>query len=133
MNERALEMRSVRDILVDLKRRQRDLGMPIGVLAELAGISVSTVKRILGGNPQVAFASVLALADALGMGDLSNGESVSVMRQRQAEAKAEKLVGMVQGTSSLEGQAVDDSATRNMVDRTVVELLKGSSAALWAR
>jgi len=124
-------MKSVRDILIDLKRRQRDLGMPIYVLAERAGVSVSTVKRILGGNTQVAFASVWALADALGMTDLSSGERVAVMRQRQAEAKAEKLIGMVQGTSSLEGQAVDDSAIKNMVDRTVVRLLKGSSAALW--
>jgi len=107
--------------------------MPIDVLAERAGISASTVKRILGGKTQVAFASVLACAGALGMGDLSNGQSVSLMRQRQAEAKAEKLVAMVQGTSSLEGQAIGDSAVRNMIERTVVELLKGSSAALWAR
>lgn len=125
-------MAQAREILGILGERRRDLGMPVATLAKRAGVSVSTTKRILAGNPHIAFASLLAIADALGMRDLRHGENIVAMRQRQATEKAKRLVRMVQATSSLEGQAVDRAAERRMVARTVTELLRGSSAALWA-
>lgn len=125
-------MRQIREILKGLGRRRRDLGMPIRTLAVRAGVPIRTTERILGAGSRVAFASVLAVADALGMRDLHRGQDILAMRQRQAGEKAEKLVEMVQATSALEAQAVDRAAERRMVARTVAELLKGPLAVLWA-
>lgn len=125
-------MRQIRDILKGLGQRRRDLGMPIRTLAVRAGVPVRTTERILGAGSRVAFASVLAVADALGMRDLHRGQDIPAMRQRQATEKAEKLVKMIQATSALEAQAVDRAAERRMVARTVADLLKGRPAVLWA-
>ncbi len=120
------------DILRELAERRRLLKMPVEVLARRGGVSVRTTKRILAGNTHVAFGSVLAVARALGMGDLHRGEDIVAMRQRQAREKAEKLIKMVQATSALEGQAVDRAAESHMIARTVRDLLSGPAAALWA-
>jgi len=125
-------MTQAREILKVLGERRRDLGMPVATLAKRAGLCVSTTKRILAGNPRVAFASVVAIADALGIRDLRHSENIVSMREKQASEKAKRLVRMVQATSSLEGQAVDGVAEKRMVARTVTQLLRGSSAALWA-
>ncbi len=125
-------MTQVRDILRELAQRRVDLHMPIGVLARRAGVSVRTARRILDGSAHVAFASVLAVADALGMRDLSHGMRTDAMRQEQAREKARELVSDLQGTSALEGQAVGKSAERDMIARTVTELLSGAPVALWA-
>lgn len=125
-------MTQMPDILRELAKRRRDLRMPVETLATRAGVSARTTRRILAGNPHVAFASVLAVADALGMRDLSHGSNTDAMRQRQARQKAKQLVKIVQGTSALEGQAVDKTAERHMVARTVTDLLNGPPAALWA-
>lgn len=125
-------MRQIREILKGLGQRRRDLGMPIRTLAVRAGVPIRTTERILGAGSRVAFASVLAVADALGMRDLSDGKDIPAMRQRQATEKAEKLVEMVQATSALEAQAVDRAAELRMIARTVTDLLKGPPAVLWA-
>jgi hypothetical protein len=54
------------------------------------------------------------------------------VREQQAWKKARKLVGMVQGTSALEGQAVSEAAYQAMVERTYHELLAGSNHRLWS-
>jgi hypothetical protein len=55
------------------------------------------------------------------------------MRERQARVKARKLIALVQGTSALEGQAVDESDRRLMEQKTAAQLLAGSGLKLWGR
>ena len=52
-------------------------------------------------------------------------------RKKQARAKAKLLVGLVQGTSALEGQAVDSRHLESMIERTTAKLLR-SKRKLWA-
>ncbi len=54
------------------------------------------------------------------------------LKREQAERKARKLVSLVQGTSGLEGQAVDGQTLESMVERTTHELLAGSNRRLWS-
>lgn len=121
-------------ILTDMKRRWRDLKMPYRELSARCGVSVSTLKRILGGNAEASFSTVTAVAEALGVQlGVTDTESVASMRQHQARTKAKKLVAMVQGTSALEGQAVDQSDMELMEQRTTAELLAGPAHRLWGR
>lgn len=119
--------------LNDLDRRRRELGMGYAVLAKRSGVSLPTVYRILSGRHTAAsWANVVAIAEALGM---SAGFAPRVkadrLRHEQARQKAKRLVRMVQGTSGLEGQAVDADTIRRLENLTVHELLAGSKQRLW--
>jgi transcriptional regulator with XRE-family HTH domain len=117
----------------ELERRRKHLGMSHLVLARRAGVSLTTVQRILSGRHQGArIDHVAAIADALGMGrEFPSKKSAEDMRERQAEQKAKQLVDMVQGTAGLEGQAIDAHAMSEMVRRTMHELLAGPKRSLW--
>ena len=121
-------------IIHDLNKRRRRLGMSRADVARLSGVSVPTVQRILGKQDHDAtLSNLLAIAEALGLGlDIRPDAKVAALREQQARRKAERLVGMVQGSSALEGQAVDQETYERMVKQTVHELLAGPSRKLWA-
>jgi transcriptional regulator with XRE-family HTH domain len=127
-------MEAAIDILTKLSRRRRALQMPYPELGLRSGVPVSTLKRVLSGQTTAGFATVAAIADALGV-CLAEAPAtdIALMRQRQARAKARSLTAMVQGTSALEAQAVDPGEVELMEQRTVAELLSGSGRRLWAR
>ena len=121
-------------IIHDLNKRRRRLGMSRADVARLSGVSVPTVQRILGKQDHDAtLSNLLAIAEALGLGlDIRPDAKVAALREQQARRKAERLVGMVQGSSALEGQAVDQDTYERMVKQTVHELLAGPNRKLWA-
>lgn len=115
--------------------RRKELGMSYAALADRSGVSSPTVHRILSGRHEGArYSNVLALADALGVSLRIDAETpIERFRQQNARRKAQRLVGMVQATSALEGQAVRDDTVDGMVLRTVHELCAGPSRKLWAK
>jgi hypothetical protein len=126
--------RQISQQLRNLDARRRALGMSYAVLSARSGVPLASTKRILGGRQRSAsFASVSALAEALGAGfQFQRTAGVEEFRERQARHRAEQLVGMVQGTSGLEAQAVDPEALEQMIRRTTHELLAGPKRRLWA-
>jgi transcriptional regulator with XRE-family HTH domain len=117
--------------LLDLRRRR--LGMTFSSLAKRSGVSMPTVVRILLGREHSGnFANVVAIAEALGLGvRFDEKTKIEDLREKQARRKAERLVGLVQGSSGLEGQAVNSRMIRQMVQKTTHELLVGSRRKLW--
>jgi hypothetical protein len=141
--QRASRMDTARQTYLELDSRRRELGIPFSALSELSGVSQPVVQRLLGGKLQSPrFQSVIAVAQALGLQGLEILEggsikfdarvSAQLLREQQAWKKARRLVGMVQGTSALEGQAVDAAAYRAMLERAYHELLAGSNHRLWS-
>ena len=119
-------------ILADLNERRRQLGMSESVVAQRAGISPSTAHRTLAGRENPGYRAVEAIANALVAPLWRKPEDIALTLEKQAAAKAEKLVRLVQGSSALEGQAVDKVTRRQMVQRTKAELLAGPRRRLWA-
>jgi transcriptional regulator with XRE-family HTH domain len=126
-----------------LDLRRRELGISYSALADLSGVSQPALQRLLTGKVEApALTSVAAVARVLGMGTiriLDDGSikfdpavSAQALRERQARKKAAWLVGMVQGTSALEGQAVSNAEYQAMVESTYHELLAGSNHRLWS-
>jgi transcriptional regulator with XRE-family HTH domain len=112
----------------DLDRRRRALGITYKALAKRSGVPMPTVVRILSGSDSGArYANVQAIASALG-----DDADLEQFRETQARRKAQHLVAMVQGTSGLEGQALDEATIARMVNQTVHELLAGSGRKLWS-
>ena len=125
-------MTQLYDILADLNERRRQLGMSEIVVAQRADLSLSTVQRMFNGTGTPSSAALVGVASALGAKLVLKGASILRMQDQRASAKAEKLVRLVQGSSALEGQAVDRATRRQMVQRTKAELLAGSRRRLWA-
>ncbi len=127
-------MREDVPLLKDMNQRRRDLGISYELLSKRCGVSRPTVQRILSGRHTAAsFANIVAIAESLGL-TLRFGTKVDVRKlaREQAERKATKLVALVQGTSGLEVQAVDEKAVKSMVERTTHELLTGPKRKLWS-
>lgn len=117
-----------------LEARRRELGLSQAALAKLSGVSLPTVHRILAGHGSGAsFENVLLIAQTLGMNlEAVSNISTEQLLAHQARKKAERLVGMVQGTSALEGQGVSRQQIGRMITKTAQELLAGSRRRLWA-
>ncbi len=124
----------MKQLFSELDLRRRELGMSHAVLAQKARLSLPTVQRILSGHQtNASWANVLTLAEALGMTiDVRSVANAEDLREQQARRKAEHLVKMVQGTSGLEGQALDQQKFDQMLRRTVHELLAGPDRKLWS-
>lgn len=121
------------DLLGELENRRRRLRMPRNALAKRAGVSLPSLHRMLVvRDPGCSWASVLRVAEALGMSITAEARlSPQQFRHRQATKKAERLVSLLQGTSSLEGQGLDREELDDMVIETAAELMT-SKRKLWA-
>ena len=116
-----------------LEKRRRELGMSRPLLAKRSGVSLPTVHRILNGPLEHrSMANTVAVAEALGV-EVKFAPVVDSLeyQEREAKAKAQQLVGLVQGSSGLEAQAVDSETARRMVSQTVHELMAGPRRRIW--
>ncbi len=127
-------MEAAHESFRSLDQRRRQLGMSYAVLAKRSGVSMATVVRTLSGkHPEVGFGSVVRIATALGVRiQLTPRMSAQELRRQQAEEKARRLVGLVQGTAGLEGQAVGPEALAELTQETADTLLAGSRRNLWS-
>jgi transcriptional regulator with XRE-family HTH domain len=127
-------MQEVASLLKALDQRRRDLGLTYDLLSKRCGVSRPTVQRILSGRQAAAsFSNILAIAKSLGLSLRFVSElAPHMLKREQAERKAKKLVALVQGTSGLDGQAVDRATVESMVEKTAHELLAGSKRRLWS-
>lgn len=120
-----------------LDARRRELAMTYPALASRSGVSEPTIKRILtdrtgGDGVRASFAHVAAIAQALGMPLVPDPIDADDFRAAVAREKAERIALLVQGTSALEAQAVDQAAYRRLVERSIHELLAGPARRLWS-
>ena len=117
-----------------LDKRRQELGMTFEALSKRSEVPVSTLKAIFKkGVEHATFANVAAIADALGIDiEFANEVDSYELLHQQAVKKARELVGMVQGTSGLESQAVGQNQIEKMVQQLVHKLMAGSPRKLWA-
>lgn len=116
-----------------LDQRRWELGLTCSAVATRSGLGLRTVQCVLSGRESdPGLQTVCAIARELGASVTLQGDDVNDVRRRQAEKKATKLLALVQGTSALEGQALDRKAIASMRERTVRDLLAGSPRRLWA-
>lgn len=121
------------DILGFLARRRRELRMPISALAERAGTSVSTVKRVLAGDTSVSYDTLCRIAGAMGASFKLNARSPSAVIRQEARRKAKLVARMVQGTSAMEAQAVDTETLDRIAQATEAKLITRLGGMLWGK
>jgi len=109
--------------------------MSCAIVAERAGLSLSTVQRALA-NGEIApeLETLDKIADALGVKmriEIRNAINVSQMKAQQAKEKARRLAAITQGTSALEAMPIPSKTLAQMESRTAMQLLCGSPRRLW--
>lgn len=109
----------------ELEHRRAQLGLEPAWLARRARLPMETVQMVLDGDESAPEDMRALIENALG-----GYEDPEAFRYRTARAKAERLVRLVQGTMSLEGQGLRREILLQMIEETIRDLL-ASPRRLW--
>ena len=122
-------METYKDILNERRKR---LGMTYRIIAERTGLGWATVQRALTSGKNTTLESFTAIANVLGCKLIIKPiRRESELIKYQAEARAEILSGLVQGTSALEAQAVSQKKVNEVKQQLVHNLMSGCRRRLW--
>ena len=113
--------------LVDkIAMRKQALGISIENLAKLSHSGVRTVNRLLSGE-DVKLSTVEKITTVLGL-DFAGNETIALneLKKQRAKEKALFMASLVQSTSALEKQGLEQSSLETMINRFEKEFLTGT-------
>ncbi|NOQ31552.1 MAG: helix-turn-helix domain-containing protein [Helicobacteraceae bacterium] len=120
------------DLINQIIIRKDKLNITIENLAKLSGVSIRTINRLLK-NEDVKLSTIESVTNLLGL-DFAGNEQVtlSVLKKQRAYEKAIFLASVVQGTSALEMQGLEDDSLNMIITSYTKEFLSGSyQDTLW--
>ena len=114
------------ELITKIEARRKKLNITIVNLSKLSGLGVRTVNRFLVGK-DVKLSTVERITNLLGL-DFAGNETVTFqeLQKKRAKEKALFLVSLVQGTSSLEMQGLEDDSIKKMLLNMEKEFLIGN-------
>ncbi len=120
------------DLINQIIARKKQLNISVENLAKLSGVGVRTVNRLLK-NEDVKLSTIENVTSFLGLDFAGNEQvSLSVLKKQRAHEKALFLASIVQGTSALEMQGLEDDSLNNIISMYEKEFLSGSyQDTLW--
>ncbi len=121
------------ELLDRVKARKENVGITIDNLSKVSELGSKTLSRFFAGH-DVKLSTVEKVTEVLGL-DLAGNEVIDVktLKDNRAEKKAKYIVGLVQDTSSLEMQGLDQKHIDEMINETKMMLLYGDYRnKLWA-
>jgi len=106
--------------------RKVQLGITIENLAKLSGVGIRTMNRLLK-NEDVKLSTVEQVTHFLGL-DFAGNEQIPLhtLKQKRAHEKALLLASVVQGTSALEMQGLDQEHIEQIIASYEEAFLSGS-------
>ena len=120
------------ELIEQIIARKEQLGITIENLAKLSGVGVRTINRLLK-NEDVKLSTIEAVTNLLGL-DFAGNEQISLkdLEKQRAKEKALYLASIVQGTSALEMQGLEDDGIKKIVSMYENEFLHGNyKDTLW--
>jgi len=114
------------ELIAKIEARRKKLNITIVNLSKLSGLGVRTVNRFFAGE-DVKLSTVEQITNLLGL-DFAGNEVVAFndLQRRRAKEKALFIVSLVQGTSSLEMQGLEDDSIQKMLLNMEKEFLIGN-------
>jgi len=112
--------------------RKKELNITVENLAKLSGVGVRTINRLLK-NEDVKLSTIESVTNLLGL-DFAGNEVVSLeeLKKQRAREKALFLASIVQGTSALEMQGLEEDTLRNIITNYEQAFLEGEyKNTLW--
>ncbi len=120
------------ELINKIIERKEQLNITIENLAKLSNVSVRTVNRVLK-NEDVKLSTIEEITNLLGL-DFAGNEQISLreLKENRAHQKALYMASLVQGTSALELQGLDDKSLNNIISMYEKEFLSGNyQNTLW--
>ena len=114
------------ELIAKIEARRKKLNITIVNLSKLSGLGTRTVNRFLAGE-DVKLSTVEQITNLLGL-DFAGNEMVTLkeLQKKRAKEKALFMVSLVQGTSSLEMQGLEDDSIKKMLLNMEKEFLIGN-------
>ena len=120
------------ELIEKIITRKKELGITIENLAKLSGVGVRTINRLLN-NEDVKLSTVENITNLLGL-DFAGNEIVPLeeLQKQRAREKALFLASIVQGTSALEMQGLEEDSLKNIITNYEQAFLEGEyKNTLW--
>jgi transcriptional regulator with XRE-family HTH domain len=119
------------DLLKRVQKRKSQIGLTIDNIAKLSHLGNRTVTRFLAGE-DVKLSTVESVTQLLGL-DFAGNEEISItdLEQNRAKEKALYMVSLVQDTSSLEEQGLDNEHLSLLIKQAEYDLLHKYRKNLW--
>ena len=113
------------ELIEKIRQRKKEIGITVDNLAQLSGIGVRTVHRLLSGD-DVKLSTVEKITETMGL-DLAGNTIIPLdrLRKQRARQKARYLATLVQGTSTLEKQGLDPKGIDQIIKLFEDTLLYG--------
>ncbi len=120
------------DLIKKVKNRKRELNLTYELIADLTGLGYRTIVRFFNGD-DVKLSTVEKITNLLGL-DFAGNELISTKKllEKRAEQKAFEIVSLVQDTSSLEEQGLDNDRLKELLEFTKNQYLTENKKFLWA-
>ncbi|CAB5505714.1 hypothetical protein [uncultured Gammaproteobacteria bacterium] len=119
------------DLLKRVQKRKRQIGLTIDNIAKLSNLGNRTITRFLAGE-DVKMSTVESVTHLLGL-DFAGNETLSIneLEQNRAKEKAIYMVSLVQDTSSLEQQGLDNKQLNLLIEQAKDSFLHQHQKSLW--
>lgn len=113
------------ELINKIKDRKQQLDVSIENLAKLSGIGMRTLNRFLAGD-DVKLSTLEKITNILGL-DFAGNEIISLqeLKKRRAKEKALFMASLVQSTSALEMQGLEDDSLKKIINNFEKEFLTG--------
>ena len=113
------------DVLNRVKKRKKELGLTIDNISKLSNLGNRTVTRFFSGQ-DVKLSTLEKITNIMGL-DFAGNEIVDIetIREKRAKEKALYIVSLVQDTSSLEMQGLDNNRLNLLIEDTKEQFLSG--------
>lgn len=113
------------DLLEKIKQRRKQVGITIDDLSIVSNLGYRTVTRFLAGD-DVMLSSIEKITNLLGL-DFAGNEIIDIqtLKDKRATEKALYIVSLVQDTSSLENQGLNEEQINQLLSETKEKFLTG--------
>ena len=120
-------------VLERVKTRKEQIGLTLDNISKLSHLGNRTVTRFFSGE-DVKLSTLEKITTIMGL-DFAGNELVDIetLKEQRAKEKAIYIVSLVQDTSALEMQGLEDEAIQSLIEDTKEQFLTGEyQKNLWA-
>ena len=113
------------ELIQKIENRKKQINISIENLARLSNLGVRTVNRFFAGD-DVKLSTIERITNLLGL-DFAGNEVVPLnqLQKQRAKEKALSMASLVQSTSALEVQGLEEDSLNKIIDKFEKEFLQG--------
>ena len=113
------------ELIQKIENRKKQINISIENLAKLSNLGVRTVNRFFAGD-DVKLSTIERLTNLLGL-DFAGNEVIPLnqLQKQRAKEKALFMASLVQSTSALEVQGLEEDTLNKIIDKFEKEFLQG--------